>query len=52
MLGTKLTHAREQATFNVYMIKYKLPQGGELDMRDDNTIQLTWLDEIITMKIP
>ena len=47
MLGKKLTYAREQATFNVYMIKYKLPQGGSIGYENRYVIiQLTWLDEI------
>ena len=33
MQGTKPKHARGQVTFNVSKFKYKLPQGGTLDIR-------------------
>ena len=33
MQGTKPKHARGQVTFNVSNFKYKLPQGGTLDIR-------------------
>ena len=33
MQGTKPKHARGQVTFKVNNFKYKLPQGGTLDIR-------------------
>ena len=44
MQGTKPKHARGQVTFKVNNFKYKLPQGGTLDIiyKLDNPIDLAW----------